>query len=75
MRIWAVLFERAQKGWRCTLTFTYPSTQQFTDVTDCVTDGAKWWPLAYVRARRAAKQFCRIHSAKPGERAALGWSD
>lgn len=75
MRTRAVLFEKAQRGWRCSLTFTHATVNQFTDETELAVGLARYWWWAYVRARREARRLHRELGAKPGERAALGWAD
>lgn len=75
MRIWNVQFERGQRGWNCTIVFTLATTRQFTDEQQVIQKGARFWPWAYVRARREARKYHRLHGAKCGERVALGWTD
>jgi hypothetical protein len=75
MRIDAIVFERAQLGWGCTIVFPLTTTRQFTDETASVKAGSRWRWLAFLRAKRAMRELIRIQGAKSGERAAIGWAD
>ena len=75
MRVWNVLFEKAQRGWHCTITFTHETANQFTEEIEAVRCGARYWWWAYICARRAARATHELLRAKPGERAAKGWAD
>jgi hypothetical protein len=75
MRIWHVSFHRGQRGWTCRLVFTYATVRQFTDETETAAGAGRWWLTAYLCARREARRHVAIHGARPGERAAVGWSE
>ena len=77
-RVEAVTFQRAQRGWRCRITFTLTTARQFTDETTAVEDGCfghSFWAVwrAYRRARKLMKEYVRMHGAKPHEREMKGW--
>lgn len=72
MRIHAILFVSTQRGW---ITFMYATTHQFTDECDMASGSSSWRGIAYIRAKRAVREYIKLHGAKPGERAAMGWTE
>lgn len=57
MRTWRVSFYRGQFAWRCLIEFTFAPRGTFAHQTHTVSGLAGWWPVAYLRARRAARKY------------------
>ena len=74
-RIHNINFERRFFGWSCLLTFSYPSSRQFTHESGEVCDVGRYFWTAYVRAWHLVRRHVATHGAKPGERKAKGWPE
>ena len=77
MEIFSVDFARGQRGhhpdhWVCQIWFAAPTVDQSADETHQGDGGSTWWPLAFWRAWREARQVYARLVANPGERAAPG---
>jgi hypothetical protein len=74
MRIRGIEIGASQRGWTCDVHYTVETTRQFTAEQHTARDGGRWIWLAIWRAMRRAKAEAKLLSAKPGERAAIGWN-
>lgn len=63
----AILFERATRGWRCTLGFCVSTRQQFTKEVHNVAMGSKFLLIAFIKAKFAKRNLIRELQALPGE--------
>lgn len=67
--------KKRERGWICRVVFSVTTTNQFTDETHQGNGDARWWPLAFWRARRDARHKHAMLVASPGARTAMGWAE
>lgn len=74
MRLRGFDITRGQLGWICDCYFMVTTANQFTSEEHVARGYGKWIWLAVWRGYKAAKRSSVELRAKPGERAAKGWS-
>lgn len=63
----AILFERATRGWRCTLGFRVSTRRQYTMEVHNVAVSSKFLFIAFIKAKFAKRNLIRELQALPGE--------
>lgn len=74
MKFDAIVYERAQLGWRCSIVFGLTTARQFTDEVTTAIGRSRWRWLAYIRAKREVRRLVKAEGDVRSKRAALGWA-
>ncbi len=74
MRIRAIETYRSQTCWVCGVTLMVTTVEQFTDEEHTVIACGKYMVTSLIKGYMKARKIASMLRAKPGERAAKGWS-
>lgn len=74
MKIRLIQIERRHQCWTCCVVFTVTTARQFTDEQRQVASEGRNPLSATIKAWLTARRWAREIQARPGERAAKGWT-